>query len=87
MRLRMDQNPGWASFFDAFVYYNRTATTLKLEEIVMTCQVILEIKTKPDCVEKARAWFRSCNYPLTSTSRRILGGPRGHRDESSSIGV
>ena len=25
----------------------------------MTCQVILEIKTKPDCVEKTRAWFRS----------------------------
>ena len=25
----------------------------------MTCQVILEIKVKPECVEPARAWFKS----------------------------
>ncbi len=30
----------------------------------MTCQVTLEIKTKPECLEQARAWFRA-NLPDT----------------------
>jgi quinol monooxygenase YgiN len=39
--------------------YNEILKTDYYEETEMTCQVVLELKMKPDCVDKAREWFRS----------------------------